>query len=153
MNDQPPLHTTTPPPRREGGGDEDVVDLVGRLTRQSAHLAGQQIALVQAELREGIHDVKTAIGAVAGAATFGIAGLVVLLIGVSYLVAEAVENLALGTIITGAATLLIAGIMLLVGRSKASAANLKPKRSIDTVEDAPAAVTGQMHNTGGSHAR
>lgn len=135
------------------GGDENVVDLVGRLTQQGAHLAREQVSLMQAEVREATDEIKIAVGALAGAVVFGVAGLGVLLMGFAYLVGAALENLALGTIIIGSVTLVVAGILYASAKSKVDKDTLKPDRSIGTITDTPAAVTGGTHNTGGRNER
>lgn len=137
------------PAPRTGGAEPNIVDLLGRLTQQGAHLAKDQVSLMQAEVREATQDIKAAIGAFAGAAVLGIAGLGVLLMGIAYFVAQALDNLALGTTIVGVATLIIAGILYAGAKKKVSATNLKPERTLDTIEDTPAAATGNMHNSGG----
>jgi uncharacterized membrane protein len=137
------------PATRTGGAEPNIVDLLGRLTQQGAHLAKDQVSLMQAEVREATQDIKAAIGAFAGAAVLGIAGLGVLLMGIAYFVAQALDNLALGTTIVGVATLIIAGILYAGAKKKVSATNLKPERTLDTIEDTAAAATGNMHNSGG----
>lgn len=124
--------------------DDNVVDLIGQLTRQGAHLAEEQVSLMQAEVREAGNDIKQAIGAFAGAAVVGIAGLGVTLMGLAYLLGEWIESIWAGTLIVGLITLLIAATMYFGGKSKMRAANLKPERSIRTAEDTPDAVTGNM---------
>ncbi|MGB3739760.1 MAG: hypothetical protein WA948_10455 [Pontixanthobacter sp.] len=52
----------------------NVVELLGQLTSQASHLA-------QAELREGIDDLKIAIGSLVGAAVVGISSLGVVAMG------------------------------------------------------------------------
>lgn len=139
--------------RPSAGGDEDVVDLIAKLTRQGAHLAQEQVSLMQAEVREAAADAKAAAGAMAGAAVVGVAGLGVLLMGIAYLVADAIGDLALGTILVGVVTLIVAAIMYAGGRKKVEDTRLAPRRTIDTVEDTPAAMSGDMHHSGGIHAR
>jgi len=153
MSELPPQRTTAAAPARSGEGDANVLDLVGRLTQQGAHLAKEQVSLMQAEVREATQDIKASIAAIAGAVVFGVAGLGVLLMGIGYFVGQAVNNLALGTVIVGAATLAVAGILYATGKSKADNASLKPERTLDTVADTPAAATGNMHNTGANHDR
>lgn len=147
MNDQ-----TRPPfagPRPDGGGeDRNIVDLVSRLTQQGAHLAREQVSLMQAEVREAAQDIKAAVAAMAVAAVFGIAGLGVLLMGIAYLVADAIGNLPLGTILVGAVTLLVALVLYLSGRKKADASHVKPDRTIETIADTPAVATGDLHHSG-----
>ncbi len=151
MNDQ--RHDPMDAPRRTPSDDSNVVDLVGRLTQQGAHLAREQVSLMQAEIREATQDVKTAVGAIAGAAVLGIAGLGVLLMGLAYLVGDALANLPLATIIVGSATLVIAGIMYAGAKSKTKAAHLRPDRTIDTITDTPAAATGDLNHSGGRNDR
>ncbi len=131
-----------------GGEDRNIVDLVSRLTQRGAHLAREQVNLMQAEVREAANDLKAAIAAMAIAAVVGIAGLGVLLMGLAYVVGDALDNVALGTILVGAATLLIALVLYLSGRKKVDAAHLKPERSIETIQDTPAVATGELHHSG-----
>ncbi|UVI39938.1 phage holin family protein [Qipengyuania spongiae] len=139
---------SAPTRQKDETGDGDVIDLIGKLTRQGSHLAQEQLALVQAEMREGVDDIKQAVAAVLGAAVVGIAGLGVLLMGLAYLLGEALENTALGTIIVGIVTLVIAGVLYLGARKKLATSNLKPERTLETVERTPDAVTGDLTHTG-----
>ncbi len=146
MNDQTKI--IDPPGRRVRDAephDDNIVDLLSKLTRQGAHLAEEQVSLMQAEVREAATDIKQATGALAGAAVVGIAGLGVTLMGLAYLVGDWIENLWLGTLIVGVLTLIVATIMYSSAKSKLATTNLKPDRSIRTVEDTPDAVTGNMN--------
>ena len=136
-------------PVRSGQDDPNIVDLVGRLTQQGAHLAQEQISLMQAEVREAAQDVKIAVSAMAVAAVFGIAGLGVLLMGIAYYLGDALDDVALGTTIVGGVTLVIALILYAGARKKVDSANIRPDRSIDTLADTPAAATGDIHTSGG----
>lgn len=148
MNEQPRSPAGGAPPRN-GGEDRNIVDLVGRLTQQGAHLAREQVSLMQAEVREAANEIKAAVGAMAAAAVFGIAGLGVLLMGIAYYVGDALDDVPLGTVLTGLATLVLAGILYAGGRKKVGAAHLKPDRTIETLSDTPAAVTGHTPHSGG----
>lgn len=147
MNEQP-RGSVTGTSTRASGEEHNIVDLVGRLTQQGAHLAREQVSLMQAEVREAATDVKTAVGAMAAAAMFGIAGLGVLLMGIAYYVGDALDDVPLGTTLVGIGTLVIAGILYASGRKKVNAAHLKPQRTIDTISDTPAAATGDIHPSG-----
>ena len=136
-------------PVRSGQDDPNIVDLVGRLTQQGAHLAQEQISLMQAEVREAAQDVKIAVSAMAVAAVFGIAGLGVLLMGIAYYVGDALGDVALGTTIVGGVTLVIALILYAGARKKVASANIRPDRSIETLANTPAAATGDIHTSGG----
>ena len=140
-------------PNPDGPDETNIIDLISRLTHQGAHLAKEQVNLMQAELRVAGDDIKAAIAAMAAAAVFGVAGLGVLLMGISYLVGDALDNLPLGTIIVGSATLVLAGILYASGKSKAGTADLTPERTIASLADDPAAVAGTLHNSGERNVR
>lgn len=137
-----------PRPPTSSGPEHNIVDLVGRLTQQGAHLARAQVSLMQAEVREAATEVKTAVGAMAAAAIVGIAGLGVLLMGIAYYVGQALEDVPLGTTLTGVATLVIALILYVTGRQKIATNDLRPDRSLETLADTPAAVTGHPPKPG-----
>ena len=128
--------------------DDNVVDLIGRLTGQSAHLAQQQVALVQAEMRESVADIQKSVASLLGAAVFGIAGLGVTLMGIAYLIGEAIDNTNLATLLVGLVTLIIAAILYASARSKMQATNLRPERTIDTVERDVDAAKGNLTHDG-----
>ncbi|WP_118857468.1 phage holin family protein [Sphingomonas mesophila] len=153
-NDLPPdplaePHVVKPAAKRRpavaaAGDDANVVDLLKQLAGQGSHLAEQQMALIKAEIRESTSEVKTAAGAMAGAAVVGLAGLGVLLMGVAYLLGDAIDNVGLGALIVGAATLLLAYILYRSGAAKLSAANLEPKRTERTLQRATDVVRGDL---------
>ncbi|NVD45386.1 phage holin family protein [Qipengyuania atrilutea] len=143
----PTDHSADPAPANSRS-DENVVDLLGRLTSQSAHLAQQQVNLVQAEMRESVHDIQKSIASLLGAAVFGIAGLGVTLIGIAYLIGDAIDDRDLATLLVGIATLIIAAILYAVARGRMKATHLKPERTIDTVERTPDAARGDLTHSG-----
>lgn len=152
MTEKP--HSRSPATQvRADGEDRNIVDLVGRLTQQGAHLAREQVNLMQAEVREGVQEIKAAVAAMAGAVVLGIAGLGVLLMGIAYWMGDLLDNLALGTIIVGSATVVVAGILYASGRSAAGTAKLNPDLTIETIADTPAAMTGTLENSGGRNDR
>ena len=129
---------------------ESIPDLVRQLTEQGTHLAQQQANLVQAEIRSGVTDLKEAAGALAGAAVAGLAGLGVTLMGVAYLLAEAME-LWLATLIVGLVTLAAAYAMFVAGKKKLRSGSLSVDRTRRTIERAPGAISGnqnEVHNHG-----
>ncbi len=146
MNDPRPDPLTNSR-RSDTPDDENPVDLLRQLTNQGAHLAQEEVSLMQAEVREAVNDLKKAIGAMAGAAIVGLAGLVVFLMALAYLLGDAIEDVGLGTLIVGIATLILGAILFFSGKKKIEASNLTPERTIRTVEDTPDAATGNMPNT------
>jgi len=136
MNDE-----TTPFPGSasrpgSGQGQDNIVDLVRQLSSQGSHLAEQQLQLILAEVREATDDLKAAVA--------GIAGLGVVLMGIAYLLGDAIENLGLATLIVGVVTLVVAAILYASARKKMSATHLSPERSRRTLERTPGAVRGDL---------
>lgn len=128
-------------------GQESLGDLVSRLTSQTSHLAQQQVDLVQAEMRESANDIKQGIAGLLSAAVLGIAGLGVTLMGISYLIGDALGDRDLATLIVGLAVMAIAGIMYAGAKSKMDADNLKPTRTIETAERTPEVARGNAHKS------
>jgi len=121
--------------------DESITGLVKRLAEEGSHLAQQQMKLVEAEVRSGVADVKESAGAMAGAAVLGIAGLGVVLMGLSFLVAQ-VMPLWLATLIVGVATLAGAYAMFAAGKARLGSSSLGVERTRRTLERAPSAIGG-----------
>lgn len=138
--------TPQPPQQPSGAFDsgDNIGDLIRQLTSQGSHLAEQQLNLVKAEVRESVGEVKTAVGSMAGAAAVGIAGLGVTLMGLAYLLGDALDNTPLATLIVGIATLALAFGLYSAGRAKMRAAHLAPDRSIRTLERTPEAARGNL---------
>ena len=97
--------------------------------------------LVEAEVRSGISDLKESAGAMAGAAVLGIAGLGVLLMGISFLVAQ-VMPLWLATLIVarGDARRRLRDVRR--GQEEAPSSSLGVERTKRTLERAPSAISG-----------
>ena len=149
INQDPPVagtepHVIRPSANTATGGSDNVVDLLKQLAGQGSHLAEQQMALVKAEIRESTHDLKTAVGAMAGAAVVGLAGLGVLLMGIAYLLGDLIDNVGLATLIVGIAALGLAYVLYRSGASKMSAAKLSPDRTQRTLQRTPDALRGDL---------
>ena len=125
-------------------GGDNVVDLLKQLAGQGSHLAEQQLALIKAEIRESTAELKAAVGAMAGAAVVGLAGLGVTLMGIAYLLGDAIDNMPLATLIVGLVTLGIAYLLYRAGASKMSTAHLSPDRTQRTLQRTPDAVRGDL---------
>lgn len=135
------IHRPTP---NAGSGSDNVVDLLRDLVGQGTHLADQQLSLIKAEVRESAADVKIAVSGMASAAVVGIAGLGVVLMGLAYLLADAINNVGLATLIIGAVTLVLAYILYRSAASKMSATSFTPERSERTLKRTPDAARGDL---------
>ena len=128
----------------EQRADESIPELVRRLADQGSHLAQQQARLVEAEVRSSVNDIKTAAGAMAGAAVVGIAGLGVLLMGLAFLLGEFMA-LWLATLLVAAATLVGAYALYEGGLKKLQSSSLDVERTRRTLERAPDAISGNTN--------
>ena len=138
------MHRATADPVDGTGNSDNVVDLMKQLAMQGSHLAEQQLALIKAEVRESTADLKTAAGSMAGAAVVGLSGLGVTLMGIAYLLGDAIENTPLATLIVGLVTLGLAFVLYRAGASKMSATHLSPERTQRTLQRTPDAVRGDL---------
>lgn len=127
----------------DNGGD-NVVDLLRTLVGQGTHLADQQLQLIKAEVREAGTDIKTAGATFVGAAVVGISGLGVTLMGLAYLLAKAIDDLALATLIVGVVTLALGFVMYRSAMSGLKSTNLAPERTERTLQRTPTALRGEL---------
>lgn len=142
------IRPSTQAPSQPSGstGGDNVVDLLKQLVGQGSHLAEQQLALIKAEVREAASDTKTAVGAMVGAAVVGISGLGVTLMALAYLLADAIDNLGLATLIVGLATLGLAYVLYRGAAKKMSATHLAPERTERTLSRTPDIARGDLHS-------
>jgi hypothetical protein len=138
------LQTGSASSPNSASGSDNVVDLLRDLVGQGTHLADQQLSLIKAEVRESAADVKVAVAGMAGAAVVGIAGLGVVLMGLAYLLADAIGSIGLATLIVGVVTLVLAFILYRSAAGKMSSTSLRPDRSERTLKRTPDAVRGDL---------
>ena len=139
-----PRSVPSPSAAPPSSGGDNIVDLLRELVGQGTHLADQQLSLIKAEVRESASDVKAAVGGLVGAAVVGIAGLGVLLMGLAYLLADAINNVGLATLIVGLVTIVLAYILYRGAAAKMSASHLTPERTERTLQRTPDAVRGDL---------
>lgn len=145
--ERPAIGPGSPPPAPAGAtsASDNIVDLVRQLAGQGSHLAEQQLSLIKAEIREATTDIKQAVAGMAGAAVAGIAGLGVTLMGLAFLLGQAIDNVALATLIVGVATLAIGYFLYSSASKKMSATHLTPERTQHTLERTPDIARGDLH--------
>lgn len=120
---------------------DSIAGLLKELTEQASHLAQQQGKLVEAEVHSAVTDLEESIAAMAGAAVVGIAGLGVLLMAISFLLARAMPLWA-GTLIVAVVTLIGAYAMFAGGKRKLQSKSMTLERTRHTIERAPSAISG-----------
>lgn len=115
------------------GAPEGLGTLVNGVIADVQDILRNEVRLAQAELKEdaGILARAAAMGVVSAVA--GLVGFIILMIGVSLLLTRWLDDW-LAFVIGGAALLIIAGILATIAKSRLSAANLKPERTIDSLQ-------------------
>jgi VIT1/CCC1 family predicted Fe2+/Mn2+ transporter len=119
---------------RDPRQDRPLAGLFADLARESANLARSEIALAKAELTDKATE------AAGGVAFIAVGGLVAFA-GVLVLLAAAVLGLSnilapwLSALIVGVVVLAVGGILAYVGKNRLSPANLRPRRTMNTLED------------------
>ena len=74
----------------------------------------------------------------------GLAGLGVELMGIAYMLGDAIDNLSLATLIVGIAALGLAYVLYRSGANKMSATHLAPERTERTLQRTPDAMRGDL---------
>jgi phosphate/sulfate permease len=95
-------------------------------------------------VREAADDVKAAVASMLGAAVAGIAGLGVVLMGLAYLLGQAINNVGVATLIVGIVTLVVAFLLYSNARRNMDAKHLSAQRTRHTLERTPDALRGDL---------
>lgn len=114
---------------RQQAASVSVPHLLRLLTSEVTTLFSKEISLARAEARESIHEAKAGIVALLGGSVVLLAGLIVLLMAAVYGLATRMELWMAAAIVGGAVTLL-GLIMVASGKSKLSADELRPDRTV-----------------------
>jgi uncharacterized membrane protein YqjE len=114
-------------------GPEGLGALVNGVISDVQNIVRNEVRLAQVELKQeaGTLTGAAAMGVVAALA--GLVGFILLMIGVSLLLAQWLDDW-LAFVIGGVALFLIAGVLAMTAKSRVSAANLKPERTIDSLQ-------------------
>ena len=115
------------------GGPEGLGALVNGVIGDVQNIVRNEVRLAQVELKQEVGTLAGAAVMGVAAALAGLVGFIILMIGVSLLLAEWLDDW-LAFVIGGVALFLIAGVLAMTAKSRVSAANLKPERTIDSLQ-------------------
>ena len=121
------------------GSERTIGQLVADATHDFQGLVRSEIALAKAEVTSGAKDVGKGAGLLAAAAFFGLMGLVFLLHGAAWGLAEALPIWA-GYLIVAVVVLVLAAILGLLGKKSLETAKPVPDRAIDQAQQTIAAL-------------
>jgi uncharacterized membrane protein YqjE len=125
------------------GGEPTLGALVHDLSTQIPELVRSELRLAQAEMAEKGKRAGIGIGMFSGAGLLAFLGLATL-VATAVLALAQVLDAWLAALIVGAALLLAAGLLALVGKNQVSEATpAKPERAVEGIKEDIATVKGQ----------
>jgi uncharacterized membrane protein YqjE len=125
------------------GGEPTLGALVHDLSTQIPELVRSELRLAQAEMTEKGKRAGIGIGMFSGAGLLGFLGLATL-VATAVLALAQVLDAWLAALIVGAALVLAAGLLALVGKNQVSEATpAKPERAVEGIKEDIATVKGQ----------
>ncbi len=115
------------------GTERTIGQLVADATHDLEGIVRGEIALAKAEVTSGAKVIGKGAGLLAGAAFLGLMGLVFVLHGLSWVIAEWLPVWA-GYLIVAGVLLLVAAVLGLLGKKALESAKPKPDRAIDQAQ-------------------
>ncbi len=115
------------------GAPEGLGALVSGVITDVQNIVRNEVRLAQAELKQDVGTLGGAAAMGVVAALAGLVGFIVLMIGVAILLDQWLNDW-LSFVLTGMALLIIAGVLAMIAKNRVSAANLKPERTIDSLQ-------------------
>lgn len=109
-------------------------ELVGDALRHATELASKEFALFRTEMADNVSGFAKGAGMFVGAAVFAVASLIWLTQALVYGLELIIHSRWISALIVGAALALIAGALVLAGKSLMSAASLAPKRTVRSLK-------------------
>lgn len=109
-------------------------ELVGNALKDAAELARKEFALFRAEMSENVTGFAKGAGMFGAAAVFAVASLIWLTQALVYGLELIIHSRWLSALIVGAALALIAGALVMAGKSMMSASSLAPKRTVRSIK-------------------
>lgn len=110
-----------------------IQTLFADAVRDGADLIRQELGLFRAEMTSNVGGLIKGIGLFLVAAVFAVASLIWLTQAAVYGLVLVVHREWLAALIVGGALALIAGVMVVIGKNKLSAAGLLPSRTIHSL--------------------
>jgi hypothetical protein len=116
------------------GRDEGIGPLISGLLTDLQELVRGEVRLARAEVKEDLMGAGRGIAMIAAGALVGVTGFIFLMLGATYLLNKWVQ-MWIAAAIVGAVLALIALVLAQSGRSRLSATNLTPDRTIDSLKE------------------
>ncbi|EWY38856.1 hypothetical protein N825_10200 [Skermanella stibiiresistens SB22] len=116
------------------GGDRPLTGLLTELAQETTTLVRKEVELAKVEMSEKVNQATTGAISLAAGGMVAFAGLIFLLLALTYYLATLMEPWLAALIVGGVVTLI--GIVLVsMGKSKLTARNLQPNRTLSSLQD------------------
>jgi hypothetical protein len=115
--------------------DRSLGDLFGRLANQVSTLVRQEIALARTETTARASAVGRDVALIAAGGALMYAALLVVLGAIVLLLIDAGLDGWIAALLVGVLVALVGGGLVLVGRDRLKAADVAPRRTIETLQD------------------
>jgi uncharacterized membrane protein YqjE len=129
--------TSTPPPAPGIRVEEEPAlgDLFRQLAQDSATLIKQEMALARAEMQESIRSITRGAMMLAIGGGLLLIGLLALTAFLIVILGQALANYWLGALIVGVLYAAIGGALVVSGKNRLQAAELKPEQTIRSLQE------------------
>jgi len=123
--------------------DRPLTGLLTELAQETTTLVRKEVELAKAEMSEKVNQATAGAVSLAAGGMVAFAGVIFLLLAATFGLAKVMEPWLAALIVGGVVTLI--GIVLVsMGKSKLSARNLQPNRTISTLQDDKRWAKAQM---------
>ena len=117
-----------------GGADRPLTGLLTELAQETTTLVRKEVELAKAEVSEKVTQATAGAVSLAAGGMVAFAGVLFLLLALTFFLATMMEPW-LAALIVGGVVTVIGIILVSMGKSKLSARNLQPNRTIATLQD------------------
>jgi len=126
---------------------ESLGSLVTGIVEDLQNIVRGELALAKTELKDEAAGIGRGVGMLAAGAIVGLVAFIFLMLGLTYLINRWLTMWQSAAIV-GAGLLIIALILLMVGRSKVSSASLTPTQTIDSLKEDQEWASQQIKSVG-----
>jgi len=117
-----------------GGADRPLTGLLTELAQETTTLVRKEVELAKAEVSEKVTQATSGAVSLAAGGMVAFAGVLFLLLALTFFLATMMDPW-LAALIVGGVVTVIGIILVSMGKSKLSARNLQPNRTIATLQD------------------
>ncbi len=122
-------------PRVYPTSEPTLGELITSLSDDFTKLIRNEIRLARVETMETVSTASRGAAMLGAGALVAYAGLILVLIALSILLGQALDNYWLSTLIVGAVVLIIGAVLLFSGKSAIQKVNIAPEKTIESLKD------------------